>query len=281
MPKKPRGLGRGLDALFSSSHSDQYDGEEINQVEIEKIIVRENQPRKNFDIETLNELAASIQEHGLLQPILVRPVGEEEQYEIVAGERRYRAAKIADFEYLPVLIKEVNEQEAYEIALIENLQREDLSVVEEALAYKGMVDEFGYSQEVIAEKVGKSRAHIANTLRILNLPSEILEMLENKKITAGHARTLLSVADSQEQLRLAKQIAEEKISVREAEEKAKKRRGRTKSKPIEIIEIEDKLQKHFGAKTEVMPKRKGGSIQISYYDNEDFKRILELLGIIL
>ncbi|HZJ84207.1 MAG TPA: ParB/RepB/Spo0J family partition protein [Syntrophomonadaceae bacterium] len=279
MSKKPRGLGRGLDALFSSSDSSPFDAEEISSIDIQDIIVREDQPRKNFDPNTLEELAKSIKDHGLLQAILVRPL--EDKYEIVAGERRYRAAKLAGLESLPVVIKEVDDQEAFEIALIENLQREDLSIIEEAEAYKSILDKFGYTQEVLAGKVGKSRAHITNSLRILNLPEEILQMLENKEITAGHARTLLSLPDKKEQLRLAQQIVEEKISVRETEQKTKTKGKKTPTKAVEILELEDILQKHLATKAEITPKKKGGSIQISYYDAEDFKRILELLGIIL
>ncbi len=279
MSKKPRGLGRGLDALFSSSDSSPFDAEEISSIDIEDIIVREDQPRKNFDPNTLEELAKSIKNHGLLQAILVRPLGDK--FEIVAGERRFRAAKLAGLESLPVVIKEVDDQEAFEIALIENLQREDLSIIEEAEAYKSMLDKFGYTQEVLAGKVGKSRSHITNSLRILNLPTEILKMLENKEITAGHARTLLSIADEKEQMRLAQQIVDEGISVREAEQRTKTKERQTFSKPIEILELEDILQKHLAAKAVITPKKKGGSIQIPYYDAEDFKRILELLGIVL
>lgn len=278
MTKKERGLGRGLDALFSSSYESEYDSEEISKIEVKKIIARSDQPRKNFDAESLEELAESIKEHGVLQPVLVRPVGEE--YEIIAGERRYRAAKLAKLELLPVIIKEINDNEAMEIALIENLQREDLSIIEEALAYKGLIDNLAYTQELVAKKVGKSRAHVANTLRILNLPDEILQMLEDKIITAGHARTLLSIKDSNEQIAVAKQIAKGNISVREAEQKAKTRNGQNNVKPIEIIEVEERLQKHFGTKAEVISRRKGGSIQISYYNQDDLQRILELLGLL-
>lgn len=278
MSKRERGLGRGLDALFSSSNSIDYDNEEINQVDINDLIPRADQPRKVFNMESLNELAESIKEHGVLQPVLVRPMGEK--YEIIAGERRYRAAKLAKLDSIPVVIKEVSDKEAKEIALIENLQREDLSVVEEALAYKGMIEEFGYIQEEVAKRVGKSRAHVANTMRILKLPDEILQMLEDKKITAGHARTLLSVNDPKEQIALAKRMAVENISVREAEQKAKSRKKTADDKTTEIRDIEDRLQKYLGTKAEIMPKRKGGSINITYYDQDDLQRILELLGIL-
>ncbi len=278
MSKKERGLGRGLDALFSPTSNLAYDTEEISKVEISSVVARRDQPRRNFDEEALKELAESIREHGVLQPVLVRPW--EDKYEIIAGERRYRAAKLANIDLLPVVIKEVNDNEAWEIALIENLQREDLTVIEEARAYKGMINKFGYVQEIIAEKVGKSRAHVANTLRILNLPEEILQMIEAKQITAGHARTLLAIENPAEQIKLAEQIAQGKVSVREAERKAQSRKGQSNPKPIEIIEIEERLQKHFGTKTEVTSKRKGGSIQISYYNQDDLERILDLLGII-
>ncbi len=281
MSKRERGLGRGLDALFSSPPN-LDNAEEINKVDINLLIPREEQPRKMFNEETLNELAASIKEHGILQPILVRP--REDKYEIIAGERRYRAAKIANLEMLPVIIKQIDDDAAWEIALIENLQREDLSVIEEALAYKGMVNKFGYVQEVIAEKVGKSRAHVANTLRILTLPEEVLQMLEDKQLTPGHARTLLTVKDPLEQIKRARQITADKMSVREAERKSAVKTTVKDipidvSKSVEIAEIEEKLQKHLGTKAEIFGSSNGGRIHIVYYSQEDLERIIELLGL--
>lgn len=281
MSKKERGLGRGLDALFSSSANFE-NTEEINKVEISLLVPRVDQPRKTFNEETINELADSIREHGILQPILVRPW--EDKYEIIAGERRFRAAKVANLETVPVIIKEIEDDAAWEIALIENLQREDLSVIEEALAYKGMINKFGYKQEVIADKVGKSRAHITNTLRILTLPEEILQMLDEKQLTPGHARTLLALKDPSEQVKRAKQITADKMSVREAERKSAVRSSVTNiplesSKTVEIAEIEEKLQKHLGTKAEIFGSSNGGRIHIVYYSQEDLERIIELLGL--
>ncbi len=278
MVKKERGLGRGLDALFSNS-APYSDSEETNQIDMDLILARENQPRQNFNEELLEELASSIKEHGLLQPILVRPLGE--QYEIIAGERRYRAAKIADLVNIPVIIKDITDEEAFAIALVENLQREDLSTIEEARAYKSMLNTLNYTQEEIAQKVGKSRAYIANTLRMLNLPLEIQQMLEDKLLTPGHARTLLTITDAKEQIKLENRIIDQKITVREAEQEASRRKGHQATKPIEIIELEDILQKHFATKAEVVVKKQGGAIQIPYYDEDDLQRIIDLLGIIL
>lgn len=280
MRAKERGLGRGLDALFSGEMNFD-EGVPVTEIDIASIIAGEDQPRRVFDKESLSELADSIKEHGILQPILVRPRGGD--YEIIAGERRWRAAKLAGLDLVPVIIREIDDIQAAEISLIENLQRDDLSVAEEAHAYKNMIDNYGYTQELVARKIGKSRAHIANTIRILNLPVEILEMIQDRRLTAGHARSLLALGESATQIAAAREIIEGKLSVRETEKRVK-RKGFAAGQPerkksLEIQELERKLENLFGSRAEIVEYRKGGKIQISFYDDDDLTRISELLGI--
>jgi len=277
--KRDRGLGRGLDALLSSG-IDMEESKEIKELPAELIDARSDQPRKIFNEESLKELAESIREYGVLQPVLVRPKGEK--YEIIAGERRYRAAQIAGIEVIPALVKEIDDVEADEISLIENLQRENLNPIEEAVAYKKMIEKYNYTQESLGKRIGKSRAHITNTIRILNLPEEIKEMIEKGKITAGHARTILSLREKDDQISAAREIVEGKMSVRETERRIKGRKGtkrNIKNKRIEIIDLEERLQRHFGTRTEIVEKEPGGRIEVFYYNQEELERILEILGI--
>jgi len=275
VPKKERGLGRGLDALFSLENEGQI---EITELDINMIVPREDQPRKIFDQESLKELAGSLAEHGVLQPVLVREKGDK--YEIIAGERRWRAAQIAGLQSVPAIIRQLDDSQAGELSLIENLQREDLTAVEEAQAYRQMIDRYQYTQEMLSQKIGKSRSHIANTLRILNLPSSILEMIESRKISAGHARALLSLPGQKEQLAAAREIAAKGMSVREAEKRTKPRKVIQEfvfEKPAEVLDLEEKLQKHLGTKAEIFSHSEGGRIIISYYSNEELERIIEML----
>mgnify|MGYP000855216097 FL=1 len=275
MAKKERGLGRGLDALFSIENEGYM---EITELNIQMIIARQDQPRKVFDEESLKELASSLTEHGVLQPVLVREKGD--RYEIIAGERRWRAAQIAGLGTIPAIIRQLDDLQAGELSLIENLQREDLTAVEEAQAYHQMIERYQYTQEMLAQKIGKSRSHIANTLRILNLPSSILEMIESKQLSAGHARAILSLPGQKEQLAAAREITARGLSVREAEKRVKTKKTVQEivfEKPAEIVDLEERLQKHLGTKAEITTFNKGGRIQISYYSNEDLERIMEML----
>ncbi|MDO4540365.1 MAG: ParB/RepB/Spo0J family partition protein [Syntrophomonadaceae bacterium] len=282
---KSKGLGKGLDGLLKVDFNDP--SIEIREIALKDIVRNEDQPRKVFDDESLQELADSIREFGVLQPILLRPFGKK--YQLVAGERRWRASQMVELEWIPALVREVSDQEMAELSLIENLQRDDLNSVEEAVAYRRMIDEFGYSQETLADRLGKSRAYIGNTLRLLMLPEPVLEKLSTKQITAGHARTLLTLKDATDQLRTAEAIARDKITVREAELLLKKsrapRKGRPKASPTakqnELQAIEEKLQEFFSAKVSVIPRGNQGSIRIDYYDDDDLQRLLELLGITL
>jgi len=273
--KKERGLGRGLDALFSLENEGQI---EITEIDINMIVAREDQPRKKFDQESLKELAKSLEEHGILQPVLVRE--KEGRYELVAGERRWRAAQMAGLQTIPVIIRQLDDSQAGELSLIENLQREDLTAIEEAQAYRLMMERYQYTQEMLSQKIGKSRSHIANTLRILNLPFSILEMLESGKISAGHARALLSLPGPKEQLAAAREIANQGMSVRETEKRTKPRKVIQEfvfEKPAEILDLEERLQKHLGTKAEIFALNEGGKIQITYYSNEELERIMEML----
>ncbi|MBP1761915.1 MAG: Chromosome (plasmid) partitioning protein ParB [Firmicutes bacterium] len=278
MAKPERGLGRGLDALFSV---EQSPGEkQVSEIDIKLIHPRKNQPRKNFDAELLQELSDSIKEKGVLQPILLRPF--EKGYEIVAGERRWRAAKMAGLKMMPALIREMGDAEVAEISLIENLQRDDLSIIEEALAYKNMIEEFEYRQDILSQKIGKSRVHISNTMRLLSLPQEVIRLLENKQLTPGHARALLRLDNEAAQIKAARKIAKSKLSVRQVEElirfddtEATKAKGRT----AEDADLQERLQKHLGSKVEFKRRHLGGTIEINFFNNEDLERILEIIGL--
>jgi ParB family chromosome partitioning protein len=280
VPKKERGLGRGLDALLSST-GNLYNGEQLQELELKQIKAKNNQPRKSFEKEALKELADSIKEHGVLQPILVKP--KDDGYEIVAGERRWRAAAMAGLNTVPVIIKDVNDMQADEISLIENLQRDDLTVVEEARAYKNMMENYGYTQESLAARIGKSRSQIANTVRILALPEQILDLLEQRKLSAGHARALLAIGNPKDQMRMANAIIENKLSVRQIEKDVKKSNPEQEEKPKarkipEIMDLEERIQLRLGTKAEISSGKKGGRIVIQYYSLDDLQRIIDILG---
>ncbi len=283
MANKERGLGRGLDALLSTDLQG-LDSQQMVEIAIEMIVPRPGQPRTRFNEESILELARSIQSHGLLQPLLLRPRGNK--YEIIAGERRFRAAQQAGLELVPAIVRNIKDREAAEISLIENIQRDDLNTVEEARAYRHLMDSYGYTQERVAEIIGKSRAHVANTMRILSLPQEILQMIEDGQLTAGHARTLLALPDTRAQLKQAAEIVQNKLTVRQAEAKGKARKRSIKKtvteipvKSAEIMDLEERLQQHYMTRVEIFTGPRGGKIQISYFDEDDLQRVLELLGL--
>lgn len=275
MVKSARGLGRGLEALLSGEGKENAN---VCEIEVQMILPRPDQPRKRFEESAINELAESIKTHGVLQPILVRP--HKGGYQIIAGERRWRAACAAQIEYIPAVIKEISEHQAAEISLVENLQREDLNAVEEARAFMCLIEEYGYNQEQIASRVGKSRSHVANTMRILKLPEKILAMVEEGKISAGHARALIGL-DEIRQMRLARQIAGEGMSVREVERQAEHKNARRRGLIAndELRMVEEKLQRHLATRVKLKSKREGGTIEIPYYNSDDLERILEIMGI--
>lgn len=276
MVKKERGLGRGLEALLPSIDGDS---EPLLSLEVKRMVPQLNQPRKKFEEDALQELVDSIKEHGVLQPVLVRPKGDN--YEIIAGERRWRAAQLAGLDSLPALVKEIEDVQTAEISLVENLQREDLSAIEEAKAFKNLLEHYQYTQEQVASRVGKSRAYIANTIRLLNLSPEIIEMIEQRKISPGHARALLSLRNSREQIAAAHDIINKQLSVRQAEKKAKGRKetgSKTIGKSLEIIELEERLQKILATRVDINTTRGGGKIEISYYGEEELERLIDILG---
>ncbi|MGE5415693.1 MAG: ParB/RepB/Spo0J family partition protein [Acidobacteriota bacterium] len=270
-----RVLGKGLDALFAGAEG----GSKPGNVAIDEIVVRADQPRRVFEEAALKELSESIKEHGILQPLLVRPI-EANKYELIAGERRLRAAKIAGLAEVPVFIRELDDRIAREAALIENLQREDLSPVEEATAYKEMIEGYDYTQEELSERIGKSRSYVANTIRLLNLPKEVLQAVNEGQLTAGHARAILSLKGTEEQVKLANRIISSGMSVRESEGAGKKvKQSKKDSMDIHIKDIEDKLQDALGTRVQINRKKKGGNITVAYFDDEDLERLMELMGV--
>ena len=275
---KKGGLGRGLEALFNENATDEKGVVTLRLSEIEP---NRNQPRTNFDEDALAELADSIQKHGLIQPIVVRPTSSG-VYQIVAGERRWRACRMAELYEVPVIIKELDDQKYYEIALIENLQREDLNAVEEAQGYRTLIDSYGLTQEQVAESVGKSRSAVTNALRLLNLNEDALAALEKGEITAGHARAILA-AETDELATAMLKAAKAGASVRELEAMGKgktitKKKTPPTAKNTFYSEVEISLKNELGRKVDIKPKGKGkGTITLEFYSDEelaDFARKL-------
>lgn len=277
MAAKKGGLGRGLEALFNEN---SIENENVVNVKLTDIEPNKNQPRKDFDEASIDELAASIAEHGLIQPIVVRPAANG-TYSIIAGERRWRACRKAELTSVPVVIKNIDEKAVMELALIENLQREDLNPVEEALGYKSLIDAYGLTQEEVAKTVSKSRSAVTNALRLLNLKDDELEALKNGLITAGHARALLSV--EQEELReKAFKIALDGASVRQIEIIAKQVKSKPKAdrpaKSTYFKEVELALKEELGRKVSVKPNGKsGGTITVEFYNKDELEEIVKNL----
>ncbi|NLW45361.1 MAG: ParB/RepB/Spo0J family partition protein [Syntrophomonadaceae bacterium] len=275
-----RVLGKGLDALFSSGESL---GEPGNEISLEEIVVRDNQPRQVFNDETIKEMADSIRQHGVLQPLLVRPL-DNGKYELVAGERRLRAAVLAGLKKVPVVIREMEEPETWEAALIENLQRENLNPVDEAAAYREMMDRFGYTQEELARKIGKSRAYVANTVRLLNLPAEVKELVKTGQLTAGHARAILALKETEQQVALAQKIIQQGMTVRDTEDAGARERttskGDGKKKDPNLLMVEHKFEELLNTRVKVIKQKKGGKIEVHFNDDEELNRIMEVLGLL-
>lgn len=275
MAKKYGGLGKGLSAIFIENETE--DKSDVVMLKMSQIEPNRKQPRRDFDDEALAELAQSISEHGVLQPILVRPMIAG-GYQIVAGERRYRASRMAGLKEIPVVIRELTDSETMQLALIENLQRQDLSALEEAAGYRTLMDEYGFSQEQVAKTVGKSRSAIANTLRLLSLPTEIKEMLSNGAISSGHARALLAINSKENMLTAANEVAKSGLSVRDTEKLVKKynsnetpRTRRSKALPTVYKEVELSLCEYLGTKVRVTANGKGagGTVHIDFYQPEE------------
>ena len=287
MPKKKNsGLGRGLDAIFldNSLNSAGKDTENtVTKLTLSLVDPKSDQPRKHFDKQSLEELARSIEENGLLQPILVREYANG-RYQIIAGERRFRASKIAGLTEIPAIILDKDDRKVAEIALIENIQREDLNPIEEAMAFKSLAEEYGLTQEELSEKVGKSRSAIANSVRLLDLPAPILDMVASGEISAGHGRTLLGVKLRDNMIMLAKRISELDLSVRQLEEEVKKinkprKEVTEEEEPLPYVdyfrEMELKIQSHLGRRALINGKGRKKSITLFYEDNEDLDELLK------
>lgn len=277
MAKKTGGLGRGLDSLFADNSVDELNPS-VNKLRIMEIEPNRDQPRKDFDEKSLSELAESIEQHGVLQPLVVRPLTNG-GYQLVAGERRWRAARIADLTEVPVVIKELTDEEVIEIAMIENLQREDLNPLEEALGYRYMMDELNITQEQAAEKVGKSRPAVANAIRLLRLPDEVQEMVKNNLISSGHARALLGFENQELIIQTAKRIVKEDLSVREVEtlvknsQKAPKVPKQQKRDKF-FSEVELALVENLGRKVKIKESKKdSGVLEIEFFDKDDLESL--------
>ena len=297
MVAKKSGLGKGLDALIPAGNKKTVGKKDSEPVIIEKIVEKKGvetlkitevepnreQPRKNFNEDALLELADSIKQYGVIQPLIVQK--KSDHYEIIAGERRWRAAKMAGVKEIPVIIKDYTDQQVMEISLIENIQREDLNPIEEAMAYKNLMEEFHLKQDEIAEKVSKSRTTVTNSMRLLKLDKRVQQMMIDDMISAGHARTLITIEDPDAQYNIATKIFDEKLSVRETEKLVKLlQKPEVKKEKVEKVnsfiykDIEEKMKAILGTKVTVDHKSNNkGKISIEYYSNEELERILYLL----
>ena len=295
--KPNRGLGKGLSALFSETEEDygksllfdeetESKGEGVTEIEISSIFANPNQPRKVFDEAALNELAASISKHGVIMPIIVNKSGD--RYMIIAGERRFRASKIAGLTKVPVIVKTYNERQIKEISLIENLQREDLNPIESATAMKQLMDDYGLTQEELSERIGKSRSAIANTLRLLTLDEEVVKLVSNGKLSQGHARALVTLPYDV-QVKIARRSVQDGMSVRDSEREvkdyynppdAKKRIREIKRQEDQSAELKDliaRMQQVLGTKIQAIGNDKKGRIYIDYYTTDDLDRLTEIV----
>jgi len=287
-----RGLGRGLDALFSSPTTDKEmeSSEPISEIAIRDIVPNQHQPRRDFDEEALAELAQSIRQHGIIQPVVVRKTLRG--YELVAGERRWRASQLVGLKQLPAVVREYTDAEMMEIALVENLQRQNLNVIEEAIAFRRLIEEFGLTQEEVAQKIGRSRSMIANIVRLLNLQPEVQDFVSRGTLTMGQARPLLAIDSPEIQVAIANQIIDEDLSARDVEElvrRAAARRPTKKAEPKQEEEIdetsqffmnefEDRLKVLLGTQVKIKPGKVKSKIEIEYYSNEDLERIMDMLS---
>lgn len=281
--KRTNRLGRGLSALIPDI-STEIDKKDIITIDLKNIYPNQDQPRRVFDEEKIKILSESIKNYGVLQPIVLKP-DDKGKYMIIAGERRYRASKLARKSDIPAVIKDIPMKDIMEIALIENLQREELNPIEEALAYRSLIKNYEVTQEEISEAVGKSRPHITNTLRLLNLPQKIMDMIDQSQITAGHGKALLRVNDENLQLELANKVIAEELSVRATEALAKKIcednikevPKKSKEKDVFIVDVEEKLRNIFGTKVNISKGKKKGKIEIEYYNEDDLNNIVSML----
>lgn len=275
-----KGLGKGINALFPGESVSE--SEKINQISISQLQTNPYQPRKIFDEAALQELSESIKEHGILQPIVVRKVGN--QFELVVGERRFRAAKLAKMKEVPAIVKDLNDQQMMELAILENLQREDLTPIEEAEAYQKLMEALSLTQEQLAFRLGKSRPHIANHVRLLALPEPVRQMISDKKLTMGHGRTLLGLRAKKLILETAEKVVKENMNVRQLENLVQRlnedvpRETNEKKKDLFIEEKQSELRDRFGTNVQIKKSKNKGKIEIEFFSEEDLERILELLN---
>ena len=289
--KKNTGLGKGLEALFGEINSNSLTSQEESKtpestdkettlIQIDDIKPNANQPRKVFDKDALADLSDSIKQHGVIQPIIVRP--HNDSYEIVAGERRWRASRLAGLKEVPCLVRELTDEELMLFAIIENMQREDLNPVEEAEGLDRMISTYGMTQEQVSKSVGKSRPYITNSLRLLKLPDQVKKMISEGRISAGHGRALLAIKTDKERISVAKEIENKGLSVRDVEKisdgssKARKK-GRPAEKNTDVLQVEEDLKAHLGTKVNLKLGPKKGKIEIEYYSRDELERLIELL----
>lgn len=295
MAKQKKGLGKGLNALFSAydeevqeptNSKNEVIHNSVDEIAISLIKPNINQPRKNFDTESLKELADSIRTHGIIQPIVLNKE-EDGSYMIIAGERRYRAAKLAKLDYVPAVIKSYSPRQVKEISIIENLQREDLNPIEAARAIKQLMEEYSFTQEQVADRIGKSRPAITNLLRLLNLSLEVIALVENGMLSAGHARTLVAITNKNDQIKIALLAKDNRISVRDLERIVKEylnpeRKKSTKviEQSLELKEFANNMKRVFGTKVGIIGNDNKGRIYIDYYNRDDIDRIVQLVELI-
>lgn len=291
MSNRKRGLGRGLSALLGDN-IEQTANREVLEIDLNDIYPNENQPRLNFNKDKIEELSSSIKENGLIQPIVVRK-GKKEKYEIIAGERRYRASKLAKLKTIQAIVMDIDKETSARLALIENIQREDLNPIEEALGYKSIIDEFKITQEELSTSIGKSRSYISNSMRLLNLDKEVIDLIERGEISTGHGKALLGLKTKREQKNLAEKIIANSLSVRETENLVKdkkdtKKKNTTKEKVKKSDEginneefyfenIREELMSILGTKVEIKEYSNLGKIEIDYYSDDDLKRIIDII----
>lgn len=286
MTGKKRGLGKGLSALIQDKEKVDLlvkdttlnHKEMIESIKLEDIIPKSDQPRKIFNKDALNDLTESIKVNGVIQPIIIRKI--ENGYEIIAGERRWRAAKEANLIEIPAIVRDIDEETASKISLIENVQRENLNPIEEAQAYKRLMKEYSLKQDELAKAVGKSRSYISNNIRLLNLDKRVVELIYEGKLTSGHGKALLGIKDLEEQFKAADRIIKQGSNVREVEQTvkvSKKKPKKIKSKESYILEVEEMLMGSLGTKVKLNPGKRSGKIEIEYYGNDDLDRLIDLL----
>lgn len=275
--KKMTGLGRGLDALIDTSHVDTNGGSSISEIELDKIYANPDQPRRTFDEEAMQELADSIREHGVISPITLRDNGDG-SYMIIAGERRFRASKLAGLERIPAYIRTAKDEQVMEMALIENIQREDLDAIEIALAYQRLMDDYNLTQERMSERVGKKRATVANYLRLLKLPAEIQVGIKEKKIDMGHARAILASPSAERQLELYQRILKEGLSVRKVEELAQAEKQEKKPTKRSYDEHYEEIQRELSERLGMKVKLQEGKLTIAFANEHELEQLIRKLS---